>query len=69
MNPFDAADDTPFAHPAACCVVRVIGHGTPREAMLRDWMPQAFGSHIHIIEHQRQPLWKPRVGYDEELTA
>lgn len=47
----------------------VIGHGTPREALQGDWLTQAFGSRIEIIEHQRQPLWKPRVGQDEEASA
>ncbi len=47
----------------------VIGHGTPREALQGDWLTQAFGTRIDIIEHQHQPLWKPRVGHDEDPTA
>ena len=48
---------------------QVIGHGTPREALHGDWLTQAFGQRIDIIEHQRQPLWKPHLGHDKEMSA
>ncbi len=47
----------------------VIGHGTPREALHGDWLTRAFGTHIDIIEHERQPLWKPHLGHAEEAIA
>lgn len=48
---------------------RVVGHGTPRDALQGDWLTRAFGRRIEIIEHDRQPLWKPRLAHDEEAHA
>jgi iron complex transport system ATP-binding protein len=48
---------------------QVIGDGTPREALQGDWLTRAFGARIDIIEHQRQPLWKPQLGHDEDASA
>jgi ABC-type cobalamin/Fe3+-siderophores transport system ATPase subunit len=42
----------------------VIGHGTPQQALQGDWLTQAFGARIDIIEHQGQPVWVPRLGAD-----
>jgi iron complex transport system ATP-binding protein len=41
---------------------RLIGHGSPREALQGDWLTQAFGTPIEIVEHRQQPLWRPDLG-------
>ncbi len=40
----------------------LLGHGTPRQALQGDWLTQAFGTPIEVIEHQGQPLWRPDLG-------
>jgi iron complex transport system ATP-binding protein len=47
----------------------VIGHGTPQQALQGDWLTQAFGARIDIIEHHGQPVWKPRLSADPENPA
>ena len=36
-------------------------HGTPLEAVRGDWLTQAFGHRIEVVEHGAQLLWRPDV--------
>jgi len=39
----------------------LIGHGSVREALEGDWLSQAFGTPIEIIEQEGGYLWQPRL--------
>lgn len=39
----------------------LIGHGSVREALEGDWLSQAFGTPIQIIEQDGGYLWQPRL--------
>ncbi|MES2886848.1 MAG: ABC transporter ATP-binding protein [Pseudomonadota bacterium] len=41
---------------------QLIGQGTPAQALQGNWLTQAFGTPIHIVEHHQQPLWRPDLG-------
>ncbi|MBU6259081.1 MAG: ABC transporter ATP-binding protein [Burkholderiales bacterium] len=40
---------------------RLVGAGTPRQALDGDWLTQAFGQRIEVVEHRGQPLWRPQL--------
>ena len=39
----------------------VVGCGSVREALDRDWLSTAFQTHVNIIDHQGVHLWRPRL--------
>jgi len=39
----------------------LVGHGTVREALAADWLSQAFGKPLRIVEHEGLYLWQPAM--------
>jgi iron complex transport system ATP-binding protein len=40
---------------------RLIGHGSVSEALAGDWLSQAFGTSIRIIDYHGSHLWQPQL--------